>query len=195
MEAIKLTLPLKEEDVLRLRAGQMVLLSGRLVTGRDRLHKFLFHERPLRESLPFELEGAVLYHTGPIIKGGRVLAAGPTTSIRVEMYEPWVIEHYGIRGVMGKGGMGPGTLEALGKFKAVYFQAIGGAAACLADRVTRLEGGWKAEEFGPAEAVWLLEVEDFPAFVTMDAHGKSLHEEVEKASRERLSSLLNSKSA
>jgi len=187
---VKVRLPLSEEAVLGLNAGQMVLLSGRLVTGRDRLHKFLFHEKPPREDIPYGLEGSVLYHTGPVIKDGRVIAAGPTTSIRVEMYEPWVIERYGLRGVMGKGGMGRATLEALRRFKAVYFQTMGGAAAYLADRVKKVEGGWKAEEFGAAEAMWVLEVEDFPAVVTMDAHGRSLHDEIEKFSRQRLTALL-----
>lgn len=187
---IRLDLPLSEDDVLGLNAGQLVLLRGRLVTGRDRLHKFLFHERPPREDIPFDLEGSVLYHTGPVIKDGRVIAAGPTTSIRVEMYEPWVIERYGLRGVMGKGGMGRATLEALRKFKAVYFQTIGGAAAYLADRIKGLEGGWKAGEFGAAEAMWALDVEDFPAVVTMDAHGRSLHDEIERFSRHRLMTLL-----
>lgn len=187
---IRLDLPLSEDDVLGLNAGQLVLLRGRLVTGRDRLHKFLFHERPPREDIPFDLEGSVLYHTGPVIKDGRVIAAGPTTSIRVEMYEPWVIERYGLRGVMGKGGMGRATLEALRKFKAVYFQTIGGAAAYLADRIKGLEGGWKAGEFGAAEAMWALDVEDFPAVVTMDAHGRSLHDEIERFSGHRLMTLL-----
>lgn len=188
--ARKLNLPLAEADVRSLSAGQMVLISGMLVTGRDRLHKFLFHERPPKEALPFPLEGSVLYHTGPVVKDGKIIAAGPTTSIRVEMYEPWVIEHYGIRGVMGKGGMGHRTLEALGKSGCVYLNAIGGAAACLADRIKRIGGSWKLEEFGAAEAMWLLEVEDFPAVVTMDAHGRSLHEEIERASREKLRELI-----
>jgi fumarate hydratase class I len=188
--ARKLALPLSEADVRSLSAGQMVLLSGMLVTGRDRLHKFLFHERPPREALPFPMEGSVLYHTGPVVKDDRIIAAGPTTSMRVEMYEPWVIEHYGLRGVMGKGGMGPGTLEALGRFGCVYLNAIGGAAACLADRIKRIAGSWKLEEFGAAEAMWLLEVEDFPAVVTMDAHGRSLHADIERASRDKLLELI-----
>jgi tartrate/fumarate subfamily iron-sulfur-dependent hydro-lyase beta chain len=191
-EARALTLPLAEKDVRELAAGQMVLLSGMLVTGRDRLHKYLFHERPPKEALPFVLEGSVLYHTGPVVKDERIIAAGPTTSNRVEMYEPWVIEHYGLRGVMGKGGMGQKTLEALEKFGCVYLHAIGGAAACLADRIKRIVGSWKAEEFGAAEAMWLLEVEDFPAVVTMDAHGRSLHAEIEKASHDKLVQLMGS---
>lgn len=191
MEDRKITLPLTEQDVLELHAGQMVLITGRLITGRDRLHKFLFHQRPPAEDIPFKLSGSVLYHTGPIIKGtDRVIAAGPTTSTRVEMYESPVIEHYGIRGIMGKGGMGAKTLEALKKFKCVYFQTIGGAAVYLADRVKGVQGGWKVEEFGAAEAMWLLEVQDFPAVVTMDAHGRNLHEEIEKLSFENLKKLL-----
>jgi fumarate hydratase class I len=189
IQAKEITLPLTKQDVLNLNAGDTVLISGLLVTGRDRVHKFLFHERPPKEDLPFP-EGTILYHAGPIIRGNRVIAAGPTTSIRVEMYEPWVIEHYGIRGIMGKGGMGTKTLEAMKKFGCVYLNTIGGAASYLADRIKGIIGGFKVEEFGAAEAMWLLEVEDFPAVVTMDAHGKSLHEEIEKLSLENLQKLL-----
>lgn len=190
IRATGIKLPLTEEAARGLNAGQMVLITGRIVAGRDRFHKFLYHEKPPKEALPFELQGSVLYHTGPIIKEGRVIAAGPTTSSRMEMYEPWVIAHYGLRGIMGKGGMGKKTLEAMEKFGCVYFLTIGGAAVYLAERVKALHGTWKAEEFGPAEAVLELEVEDFPAFVTMDAHGGSLHEEIEKLSLENLKGLL-----
>ena len=186
----KLTTPLTAEDVQELHAGQMVLITGRIFTSRDRLHKFIFQERPRKQDLPFDPTGAVLYDSGPIVRGDRVIAAGPTTSMRVEMYEPWLIEHYGIRAIMGKGGMGIKTHEAMRKFGCVYLQSIGGAAVYLADRVKAVLGSWKLEEFGEAEAAWLLEVEDFPAVVTMDIHGRNLHEETQRQSLENLTKLL-----
>jgi fumarate hydratase class I len=105
--------------------------------------------------------------------------------MRVEMYEHRIISEYGLRGVMGKGGMGEQTLEALKKNRCVYLHTIGGAAAYLAERVKRAIDVWKLREFGSTDAMWLFEVRDFPAIVTMDAHGRSLHEVVErKADRE-----------
>jgi fumarate hydratase class I len=221
--AVRLKTPLKKEDVLNLRIGDMVLISGQIVTGRDRVHKFLFNERPSKNEIPFNLEGAILYHCGPIIKGSEelrvtskekedsgfriqnsnqslsrvtryaslnLIAGGPTTSIRVEMYEPFVIREYGIRAIIGKGGMGEKTREALKECGCAYLHAVGGAAVYLADRIKRIIDGYKVEEFGMAEAMWLLEVEDFPVVVTMDAHGNSLHKEIEKASLDNLRALL-----
>jgi len=185
----RLAVPLTGDDVLSLHAGDMVLISGKIVTGRDKIHKFLCHGKRSGEEIPFDLEGTVLYHCGPIVKktgkGFEIVAAGPTTSMRVEMYEHLVIPKYGLRGVMGKGGMGEQTLEALKRNLCVYLHTIGGAAAYLAERVIRVIDVWKLGEFGSADAMWLLEVFDFPAIVTMDAHGKSLHEFVEtKTGRE-----------
>ena len=182
----RINLPLTKENVLSLHTGDMVLINGQIVTGRDRLHKFLFNEKPALKRIPFNLEGTILYHCGPIIKktakGFELIAGGPTTSMRVEMYEHQIISEYGLRGVMGKGGMGKQTLNALKKNGCVYLHTIGGAAVYLADRVKRVIGVWKLEEFGMAEAMWVFDVEDFPAIVTMDAHGRSLHEEIEKES-------------
>ena len=188
----KLKLPLSETDVLSLRASDSVLLSGEIITGRDKVHKYLFHEKSPK--LPFDLRGSVIYHTGPIIteRDGKkvVIAAGPTTSARVEMYEPFVIEHYGLRGIIGKGGMGRATKEALVKYKCVYFHAISGAAAYIADRILDVKGVFMLDEFGMAEAMWLLAVADFPAVVTMDAHGASLHEDIEASSLSALKHLI-----
>jgi tartrate/fumarate subfamily iron-sulfur-dependent hydro-lyase beta chain len=189
-----LNLPMTKNDVLDLHVGDVVLIQGLLVTGRDRLHTYLFNERPLKEKIPFNLEGTILYHCGPIIEktpeGYRLIAGGPTTSMRVEMYESRIIEEYGIRGVMGKGGMGRRTLHALKEFGCVYLHTIGGAAVYLADRVKHVSGVWKLEEFGMTEAMWILKVHDFPAIVTMDAFGKSLHDEIEMKSRAVLKELL-----
>jgi fumarate hydratase class I len=111
--------------------------------------------------------------------------------MRLDPYEPMIISEFEIRGVMGKGGMGRKTLEAMKKYGCVYFHAIGGAAVYLAERIKRVAGVWKLDEFGMAEAMWMLELENFPAIVTMDAHGRSLHEEIEKMSRRELDTLLN----
>jgi fumarate hydratase class I len=187
-------LPLSKKDVLSLNIGDRVLLSGQLVTGRDKIHKYLFHERPKIKDIPFSLTGTILYHCGPIIRktreGFNLIAGGPTTSIRVEMYEHQIISDYGIRGVMGKGGMGRKTLKALKDNGCVYLHTISGAAVYLADRIKRVVGVWKLEEFGMAEAMWIFEVQDFPAIVTMDAHGRSLHEEIEKKSFKELHRLI-----
>ena len=186
VEPVRLRLPLTGPDVLGLRAGDMVFLSGNIVTARDRAHRYLLENRPSKEELPFDLTGTVLYHCGPVMKkmgdGYKVLSAGPTTSMRVEMYEADVIREYGIKGVMGKGGMGKKTLEALKENACVYLHTMGGAAVYLADRITKTLGLWKLEEFGPTEAMWLFEVNEFPAIVTMDTLGNDMHREIENIS-------------
>lgn len=174
VKPLSLNLPLSVTEWRSLKAGDIVSLNGTIVTGRDRVHKYLIEERPKKEEIPFDLAGAVLYHCGPVMKkteeGYKAVAAGPTTSIRVEMYEAAVIREYGIRGIIGKGGMGKSTLEALKETGSVYFHAVGGAAVYLADRIKKTLNVWKLEEFGTTEAMWLFEIEDFPAIVTMDSH-------------------------
>lgn len=189
----ELKLPLDERTVRDLRVGMHVELTGRMVTGRDAAHKWLLEECR-EEVIPF-LEGTVIYHCGPVVRqhedgSWEFVAAGPTTSIREEPYQSEVIRQYGLRGVIGKGGMGARTLAGLGEHGAAYLHAIGGAAQVLARAVKRVEGVFMLEEFGVPEALWLLEVERFPVVVTMDAHGGSLHEEVESASRVRFEELL-----
>lgn len=190
----KINLPLSNEDVLNMKAGDIVSIAGRIITGRDKIHKYLFEKRPKKEEIPFDISGSVLYHCGPIIKetegGYKVIAAGPTTSMRVEMYEAAVIKEYNIKGIMGKGGMGKKTLDAMKENACVYLHAIGGAAAFLADRIKNTLGVWKLDEFGPTEAMWFFEVQDFPAVVTMDAHGNNLHREIEDMSFKKLSELI-----
>ena len=181
-----INLPLTDENALSLKAGDIVSLSGTIVTGRDRVHKYLVEQKPRKEDIPFDLTGAVLYHCGPVMKkteeGYKAVAAGPTTSMRVEMYGPALIREYGIRGIIGKGGMGADTLEALKETGSVYFQTVGGVAAYLADRIKRTLNVWKLDDFGPTEAMWLFEIEDFPVIVTMDSHGNNIHSEIEKHS-------------
>ena len=189
-----LTLPLSAEDVSSLRAGDLVFLNGLLITGRDKVHKYLVEQRPPKADFPFDISGTVLYHCGPIMRktedGYSVVAAGPTTSIRVEMYEADVIREYGLRGIMGKGGMGEKTLKALQEAGCVYFHAIGGAAAYLADRIKKVVTAWKLEEFGSTEAMWFFEVKDFPAIVTMDSLGNSVHKNIEELSLQELKKLI-----
>jgi tartrate/fumarate subfamily iron-sulfur-dependent hydro-lyase beta chain len=182
----RINLPLTKEDILSLHTGDIVLINGQIVTGRDKLHKFLFNKKPSKKQIPFNLEGTILYHCGPIIKktakGFELIAGGPTTSMRIEMYEHRIISEYGLRGVMGKGGMGKQTLNALKENGCVYLHTIGGAAVYLADRVKKVVDVWKLKEFGMTEAMWVFDVKEFPAIVTMDAHGRSLHEKIERSS-------------
>ncbi len=184
---IALRAPLTDEQVRALKVGDVVLISGECFTGRDAAHHHLMQYAP-----PVDLHGAVLYHCGPVmLKQGdewTVKAAGPTTSIREEPYEATVLERYGVRAVIGKGGMGPKTLAALQQFGAVYLNAIGGAAQYYARTVKRVLGV-DLLELGIPEAMWHLEVEDFAAIVTMDAHGNSLHANVEQETAEALAAL------
>jgi tartrate/fumarate subfamily iron-sulfur-dependent hydro-lyase beta chain len=189
-----LNLPLSAADVRGLKAGDIVTLSGRIVTGRDKVHKYLAEKRPPKEDIPFELSGAVLYHCGPLMEksgdGYRAVSAGPTTSMRVEMYEAQIIREYNLRGIMGKGGMGEATRRALTESGCVYLHTTGGAAVYLADRIRKALGVWKLEEFGPTEAMWLFEVEGFPAIVTMDCQGNDIHRGVEEASFRKFSEFM-----
>ncbi|MGL4555571.1 MAG: FumA C-terminus/TtdB family hydratase beta subunit [Gemmataceae bacterium] len=182
--AVRLKTPLTEADVRGLKAGDVVLLSGTVYTGRDEVHKYLDRGGELPQ-----IRGGVIYHCGPVVmkEGGgyRVVAAGPTTSIREEPYQAGVIERFGVRAVIGKGGMGAKTLEACQKFGCVYLHAIGGAAQIYARCIKRVPAVF-LEQFGSPEAVWQMEVEDFPAVVTMDARGRSLHQEVSDASKGKL---------
>jgi fumarate hydratase class I len=184
---VRLRTPLTEEQVRSLRVGDVVLLSGRAYTGRDAVHHHLMKHAP-----PVNLEGAALYHCGPVVakdgSGWRVTAAGPTTSIREEPYQADVITRYGVRAVIGKGGMGAKTLAALKEAGAVYLNAIGGAAQFYARAITSVDGV-SLLEFGTPEAMWHLTIEDFPAIVTMDAHGNSLHRDLEQESARELAAL------
>lgn len=181
----ELSTPLSENDVRQLKVGDVVKLSGIVYTGRDMVHMRLHRTQP-----PTDLRGYAIYHCGPmaIRKDGKwvVLAAGPTTSIRHEPYQAGVIERHGLRAVIGKGGMGEKTKEALKRFGAVYLHAIGGAAKLYADCVEGVEDVWWLDEFGLVEAMWKLRVKDFIAVVTMDAHGNSLHDAIRRHSAQEL---------
>jgi fumarate hydratase class I len=184
---VLLRAPLTEEQVRLLKVGDVVLISGEMYTGRDAVHAYLMKNPP-----PVDLHGAVLYHCGPVmLKEGEtwtVKAAGPTTSIREEPYQAHVIREYGVRAVIGKGGMGKKTLAALKECGAVYLNGIGGAAQYYARSIEKVLGV-HLMEFGVPEAMWHLRVNNFVAIVTMDAHGNSLHADVEKETGEHLAEL------
>jgi fumarate hydratase class I len=181
---VSLTTPLGEEQVRALNVGDVVLLNGMMHTGRDSVHHYL-----MSHDAPVDLHGAALYHCGPVAlkQGDRWMlnAAGPTTSGREEPYQADVIKRFGLRAVIGKGGMGARTLAALKEHGAVYLNAIGGAAQYYTRCITSVEGV-DFLDFGIPEAMWHIRVKDFPAIVTMDAKGNSLHADVENASKAEL---------
>ena len=182
--------PFTEEKIRALKVGDVVEITGMLYTGRDAVHKYLYDGgKP-----PVDLKNSIIYHCGPVVvdQKGRwvVKAAGPTTSIREEPYQGPLMERFGIRGVIGKGGMGPKTLAACRKVGACYFHAIGGAAQVLAEKIVEVPNVHMMEEFGSPEAIWEFRAVEFPVVVTMDSHGKSLHDEIESKSKHALQALL-----
>lgn len=182
---VVLKAPLTEEQVRSLKVGDVVILDGEIHTGRDALHKYL-----MDHDAPVDLNGGVIYHCGPVMAKDRqgewqVKAAGPTTSIREEPYQGEVMKKFGIRMIIGKGGMGPKTLAALKEHGGVYLNAIGGAAQYYA-RCVKKVNGVDLMEFGIPEAMWHLQVKGFAAIVTMDSHGNSLHADVDSSSLEKL---------
>ena len=186
IKMIELTTPITEEQIRGLKVGDEVGISGVIFTGRDAVHKYLHEGGKLPEGVSFE--GGGVYHCGPVVmKDGagdwQVTAAGPTTSIREEPYQGDIMKKFGVRGVIGKGGMGPKTLVVFCEFVIVYLHGIGGAAQVLAERITKVRNVYFLEKFGSPEAIWELEVDKFPAVVTMDSHGRSLHAEVAEASQ------------
>ena len=190
---IKLSLPLTEEKVRALKVGDEVLISGVIHTGRDVVHKYLHGGGALPEGV--SLRDGIIYHCGPVMMrqddGSYVCTAGgPTTSIREEPYQWQVIRDFGVRGVIGKGGMGERTLAACKEYGCVYLHGVGGAAQVLAECVKRVRNVYFLKEFGSPEAIWELEVQDFPAVVTMDAHGNSLHRDIFASSQAELAKRL-----
>jgi fumarate hydratase class I len=185
---IALAAPIDEATIRSLKVGDVVLISGPAYTGRDAVHHHLSSHAP-----PVDLNGGVIYHCGPVVAKQpdgtwKVTAAGPTTSIREEPYQADIIGKYGVRAVIGKGGMGGRTLAGLKQHGAVYLNAIGGAAQFYARCIERVDGV-SLMEFGTPEAMWHLQLQDFPAIVTMDAHGNSLHKDLEQESGEKLALL------
>jgi len=190
---IKLSFPFTEEKIRALKVGDEVLISGVIHTGRDAVHKYLHEGGQLPPGV--SLRDGILYHCGPVVMkqadgSWKATAAGPTTSIREEPYQWQVIRDFGLRGVIGKGGMGDRTIAACKEYGCAYLHAIGGAAQVLAERIKKVRNVYFYEKFGAPEAIWEFEVEDFPAVVTIDAHGNSLHAEIFEKSRAALAARL-----
>ncbi|MFN2216085.1 MAG: FumA C-terminus/TtdB family hydratase beta subunit [Anaerolineales bacterium] len=202
----KINIPISDATIRGLKVGDPVLLNGIMLTGRDTVHKWMIDTfiRKTREPQGNDIEvykaikpilkDSLIYHCGPVVSGldtkeYKFVAAGPTTSIREEPYQAEVMQHFGLKGVIGKGGMGPKTLQGCQDAPAVYFHAIGGAASLIAQRVKKVHGVYKME-FGVPEAMWIIEVEDFPVVVTMDTHGDSLHAVIQERSNQVLQDLL-----
>ena len=200
------TIPISDDIIRGLKVGDPIELSGIMITGRDTFHKWLVDtfikkirtpqgdDLEVYAALKSILAGGVIYHCGPVVAGldtkkYQFMAAGPTTSIREEPYQGDVMRHFNAKAVIGKGGMGPKTLQACGEVPCLYLHAIGGAASWIAQTVTRVLGVYKLD-FGVPEAAWRIEVKNFPVVVTMDSHGGSLHAEIEARSKAVLQNLL-----
>jgi fumarate hydratase subunit beta len=199
-------LPMSDAIVRSLVVGEPLMLSGVILTGRDSVHKWMYDtfirktrspegdDLDIYEAILPLLDGGIIYHCGPVVSGlesgaYRFVAAGPTTSIREEPYQGEVMRHFNLKGVIGKGGMGSKTLAACQDVPGTYMHAVGGAASLIAQTVERVIGVYKLV-FGVPEAIWVIEVKDFPVVVTMDSHGNSLHAEVEERSGAILERLL-----
>jgi fumarate hydratase subunit beta len=204
----EITIPISDETIRSLHVGEPVHLSGFMVTGRDAVHKWMSEtfikktrvpqgdDLQVYEEIRTYLDRGVLYHCGPVVSGidtkqYKFVAAGPTTSTREEPYQADVMKHFHIKGVIGKGGMGAKTLQGCVDAPGVYFHAIGGAASFLAQTVRRVLNVYKLEEFGVPEAMWVIEVRNFPVVVTMDAHGESKHSLLDESSGKVLDELLS----
>jgi fumarate hydratase class I len=202
----KITTPVSDESIRDLKVGDTVTLSGMMVTGRDAAHKWMIDtfikktrqpqgdDLQVYEELKRLLNGSIIYHCGPVVTGldtkdYKFIAAGPTTSIREEPYQADVMKHFNVKGVIGKGGMGAKTLKGCQETPAVYFHAIGGAASFLAQTVKKVHDVFKMD-FGVPEAMWVIEVKEFPVVVTMDSHGGSQHTVIDDASKKALNELL-----
>ena len=207
MASYHLTIPISDDEVKKLRVGDQVFLTGVMVTGRDAAHSYMIDnfvktdgqppqsEAALYTELKKLLKGSAIYHCGPVVRqddAGKwhFVAAGPTTSIREEPYQADVMGHFNAKAVIGKGGMGSKTLQGCVEHTFVYLHAVGGAATLIADSVKEVTAVYKKDEFGVPEAFWVIRVEEFPAVVTMDSHGGSIHAQVEAVSEERLGALL-----
>lgn len=199
-------IPITDDVIRDLHVGEAVSLNGIMLTGRDNVHKWMIEtfikgtrqpqgdDLEAYEAIKPVLNQGVIYHCGPVVKsledgGYQFVAAGPTTSIREEPYQGDVMRHFNIKGVIGKGGMGAKTLQACEEVPGVYFHAIGGAASLIAQSVQKVHGVQKLD-FGVPEAIWIIEVKDFMVVVTMDAHGQSLHDQVETQSEAAFQEIL-----
>lgn len=184
MAVYKLKTPISEEEIRKLQVNDVIYISGTVVTARDQAHRRALEYFKEGKPLPVNLEGLAVYHCGPAVKreGDKwvIVSAGPTTSTRMEIFEDEFIEKFKVRVIIGKGGMGPKTTEAMKKYGAVYAAFTGGAGALAAKSIKRLISlEW--EDLGIPEALWILEVEDFgPLVIAIDSHGNNIFESVMK---------------
>ncbi len=200
---IKLNVPIKEDEIKNIKIGDTVSITGNILTARDKAHKYIYDKLidgiPVREDaellsfLENHLHDGIIYHCGPIIKQENnvytVTSAGPTTSMREEFYMPYIIRHFGLKAVIGKGGMGEATLKAMKKYNCVYLHVVGGSAVKTAQWIKKVVDV-KKKDFGTPEAMWLLYVKNFTAYVTMDSYGNSLHDKVKLKSKEIYNSFI-----
>lgn len=188
---IELKYPFDEKSIRSLKAGDAVSITGIIHTGRDKFHKYFADGGRIN----VDFKDGALFHCGPVVvkRGGewKVVAAGPTTSVRENPYEPEFIAKSGVRIIIGKGGMDAATLEAMRKYGAVYVQAVGGAAAISAASVKNVKGVDFLDEFGAAEACWHFEVEGFRGVVAMDSGGTSLFDRVAASSHKKFLEFYN----
>jgi len=193
--AMYLKTPLSEEDVLKLKAGDVVYLSGIIYTARDLAHRKIL-ELGRKGKLPFDIKGAVIYHCGPVVrkteKGFEIVSAGPTTSARMDKYSDEILA-LGGKGIIGKGGMGEKTLKALQRYKGVYFAFTGGAGALAAKSIKKVKDVYWLDELGVPEAVWVLKIKNLPLIVAIDSYRNSLYANIEKELEKRLKAILQQK--
>jgi len=190
MAVFKFKTPVSEEDVRKLRVNDVLYVSGTIATARDEAHKKALELHREGKKLPLNLEGLAVFHCGPIMKkeGDKwvVVAAGPTTSTRMDQFEDEFIGAFKVRVVIGKGGMGKRTTEAMKKYGAVYGAFTGGAGVLAAKAVKNVKSVEWLQELGMPEALWVFEVEEFgPLTVAIDSHGNNIFEDVKKKAEEQ----------
>jgi len=188
----KIELPIDEAAARELRMGDILYVTGTIFTARDEAHLRMLEEHDAGRPLPFDPSRMALFHCGPVMaeadSGWRVVAAGPTTSIRMELFEDRFLEAFRTRIIIGKGGMADKTQSALERVGGVYAHYTGGAGALAAERIERVEGVYWLDQLGMPEAVWIFAVKDFgPLLVTMDSVGGNLYGELD----EKISANLN----
>jgi len=195
MAEYHLKTPISEEDVRRLRVGDIVYVSGKIFTARDAAHKKMIEIIKSGGEIPFETKGLLVYHVGPVVrkldKGWKIIAAGPTTSARMEALEADFIRIFGVRGIIGKGGMFERTTKACMEFGAFYGAFVGGCAILAANSIEEVEAVYWLDELGVPEAVWLLRVNKFgPLTVAIDSHGNNLFMDVLSKAESNLRKIL-----
>ncbi|MCK4527189.1 fumarate hydratase C-terminal domain-containing protein [candidate division WOR-3 bacterium] len=191
MATIKLNTPFDKKDIQNLKVGDTVYISGKMFTARDECHLKMLELHKEGKDIPFKPEDMALFHCGPVVQKKndewRIVSAGPTTSIRMEIFEDEFLKTFKCRMIIGKGGMADRTLKALEEVGAVYVHYTGGAGALAAMAIKKVEDVYWLDELGIPEAAWILDVCEFgPLTVTIDAHGNSLYNELGKEIQKNL---------